>query len=224
MTNDNLPTHELGDTLVSAEYSKSRRKRLIAQVAGGALLGAVVITGAFQLPGLFAQDNSVSAGSGGLAIVPAAAPASSAPPTVWASSAPPAAAGKGAAARPNAGSGISPKEEKALDKYFASGYDLNEGKKLAELWKMEDKELLQVKAIAGQKLLDGEKLPVKPGAPAVPSQDDPETKQVAKFFAEGYDYDDAATLAKLWKKPTPYDAKVEGGKRLLAGETLPIKP
>ena len=44
------------------------------------------------------------------------------------------------------------------------------------------------------------------------------------FFAAGYDYDDAVQLAKLWKKADAYQAKVEGGKRLLAGETLPIKP
>ncbi|GLY97626.1 hypothetical protein [Actinoplanes sp. NBRC 103695] len=211
MTNENPATIELGDALVSAEQSKSRRKRLIAQTAAGAMLGAVVITGAFTvLPGLFSQDEAVSAGSGGLAVVPAAAPASSAP-------------AEPAPQRPNQGPGISDKQEKALDKYFASGYDLNEGRKLAKLWKMEDKELIQVKAIAGQKLLDGEKLPVKPGSPPV-EQSDAESKQVAKFFEEGYDYDDAAKLAKLWKKPTPYDAKVEGGKRLLAGQTLPVKP
>jgi hypothetical protein len=216
VTNENPATIELGDALVSAEQSKSRRKRLIAQTAAGAMLGAVVITGAFTvLPGLFSQDETVSAGSGGLAVVPAAAPASSAPAAPVAVPADD--------EHPNAGPGISDKQEKALDKYFASGYDLNEGKKLAKLWKMEDKELIQVKAIAGQKLLDGEKLPVKPGSPPV-EQSDAETKQVEKFFAEGYDFDDAAKLAKLWKKPTPYDAKVEGGKRLLAGETLPVKP
>jgi hypothetical protein len=32
------------------------------------------------------------------------------------------------------------------------------------------------------------------------------------------------TLAKLWKKSDPYQAKIEGGKKLLAGETLPIRP
>ena len=44
------------------------------------------------------------------------------------------------------------------------------------------------------------------------------------FFAAGYDYDDAVKLARLWKKSDPYQAKIEGGKRLLAGDTLPIKP
>ena len=44
------------------------------------------------------------------------------------------------------------------------------------------------------------------------------------FFAAGYDYADAVKLAKLWHTVDPYHAKIEGGKRLLAGQTLPIKP
>ena len=49
-------------------------------------------------------------------------------------------------------------------------------------------------------------------------------KQYDAYFNAGYDYDDAVELAKLWKKSSPYDAKVLGGKKLLAGETLPIQP
>ena len=46
---------------------------------------------------------------------------------------------------------------------------------------------------------------------------------VDAFFNAGYDIDDAVKLAKIWHVTT-YQAKVEGGKKLLAGQTLPIKP
>ena len=44
------------------------------------------------------------------------------------------------------------------------------------------------------------------------------------YFAAGYDYDDAVKLARIWKLSDPGDAKVKGGKLLLAGKKLPIKP
>ncbi|MFG1608417.1 hypothetical protein [Actinoplanes sp. NPDC049265] len=231
MTNENPETIQLGEALLGAEQQpKNRRRRLIAQTAGGALLGAAVISGAFALPHAFsAKSSDTSAGVGGTAVVqPGAAPAASASPLsptelnkklIEAGKLPPA----GDDAHPNAGPGISKAEEKALDKYFAAGYELGEARKLQKIWKMEDKELLQVKSIAGQKLLDGKKLPIKPGNTA-PPQTSAEQKQVDAFFKKGYDYDDAAQLAKLWKLESPYDGKVAGGKKILAGETLPIKP
>jgi hypothetical protein len=230
VTNENPETIQLGEALLGAEQQpKNRRRRLIAQTAGGALLGAAVISGAFALPHVFAAKSSdTAAGVGGTAVVqPGAAPsASPLSPTelnkkLAQEAGQPVAAG--ADDHPNAGPGISKAEEKALDKYFASGYDLGEAQKLQKIWKMQDKELLQVKAIAGQKLLDGKKLPVKPGY-SVPADQPIKDKQVDAFFKKGYDYDDAAKLAKLWKLESPYDAKVAGGKKILAGETLPFKP
>jgi hypothetical protein len=234
VTNENPETIQLGEALLGAEQQpKNRRRRLIAQTAGGALLGAAVISGAFALPHvLSAKSSDTAAGVGGTAIVqagaPGAAPAASASPASPTAINEALAKKKGIAAqdgadRPNAGPGISAAEEKALDKYFASGYDLGEGFKLQKLWKMQDKELLQVKVVAGQKLLDGKKLPIKPGNTA-PPQSSGEQRQVDAFFKKGYDYNDAAQLAKLWKLESPYDAKVAGGKKILAGQTLPIKP
>ncbi len=49
-------------------------------------------------------------------------------------------------------------------------------------------------------------------------------RQYDAFFDAGYDYDDAVKLAKAWKLADPYQAKIEGGKRLLAGDTLPFQP
>ena len=106
-----------------------------------------------------------------------------------------------------------PKELAALDAFFAAGYSYVDAEKLAELWKSADP--YEAKVTAGQALLDGKKLPIKP---------DPSAAAVDAFFAAGYDYDDAVALAKLWKSADPGEAKVAAGKRLLAGKKLPIKP
>ena len=79
-----------------------------------------------------------------------------------------------------------------------------------------------VKAEAGRRILAGESLPIRPKPENV--VDAKEQARTEAFFAAGYDYDDAAELAKLWKLDEPYQAKVEGGKRLLAGDELPIRP
>ncbi|MGI4894010.1 MAG: hypothetical protein ACRYF3_02735 [Janthinobacterium lividum] len=41
------------------------------------------------------------------------------------------------------------------------------------------------------------------------------------FFAAGYDYDDAVSLGKTWNVDS-FEAKQSAGRKLLAGETLPI--
>jgi hypothetical protein len=74
-------------------------------------------------------------------------------------------------------------------------------------------------------LLAGQVLPIPPsGEKPTPGGDDAEAKDLNAFFSAGYDYKDAVRLAKIWKSKTAYDAKVEGGKRLLAGQTLPFAP
>ncbi|MFI7542077.1 hypothetical protein [Actinoplanes sp. NPDC049599] len=116
------------------------------------------------------------------------------------------------------GEQISPTEQKRLDAYFAAGFNYDDAVKLAKIWKLADPYAAKVEG--GKRLLADKKLPVKPSAVAEAK----ETARVNKFFSAGYDYDDAVKLAKLWKLADPYAAKVEGGKRLLAGDTLPIKP
>jgi hypothetical protein len=46
------------------------------------------------------------------------------------------------------------------------------------------------------------------------------------YFKQGYGYDEALKLATIWKKDAgnPAAIKVEAGRRLLAGETLPVQP
>ena len=113
---------------------------------------------------------------------------------------------------------ISAKDQKRLNAYFAAGYNWDDAVKLAKIWKLADPGAAKIEG--GQRILDREKLPVKPSG----LKEAKEEKRVTKFFAAGYTYDDAVTLAKLWKLDDPYAAKIEGGKRLLAGDPLPIKP
>ena len=188
------------------ELAKSyRRRRLIAQTAGGAVLGVAVITGAFQIPNLFPGET---APSGGTAVVQPAASATKGPATL-------------PSAAPDAQDPMfTSADQKARDKYFAAGYDLDEAEELAKIWKIRN--LDDVKIKAGQLLLNGKKLPVRPPASSV--SDAAAEAQAQAFFEKGYDVDDAQRLAELWKLPSAFDAKVAAGKKILAGETLPIKP
>jgi hypothetical protein len=113
---------------------------------------------------------------------------------------------------------IDSREQKQLDAYFAAGYNYDDAVKLAKLWKLSDP--FAAKVEGGKRLLADKKLPVKPSAVAEAK----ETARVNAFFKAGYDYDDAVKLAKAWKLADPYQAKIEGGKRLLAGDTLPFQP
>jgi hypothetical protein len=109
------------------------------------------------------------------------------------------------------------------DAFFTSGYDGTDAIKLAKIWKLDSPEAAKI--MGGTKLLDGEKLPLKPHYDdGISSAERKKALQVDKFFAAGYDYNDAVKLKKIWHTATPYDAKVLGGKKLLAGQSLPIKP
>ncbi len=173
-----------------------QRRRRGAQVASGAVLGAGLIAGAVNLPGLLPAGPAGSA----TVLAPAAAPAPTTSP-----SAPPSEA----------------ELEKRWDAYFGAGYDYDDAVRLAKIWNSKD-EIGAVKAEAGRRLLAGEALPFKPSPDNV--ADAKETRQVDAFFAAGYDYDDAAKLAQLWKTDDAYGAKVLAGKKLLAGEALPFEP
>lgn len=182
-----------------------RRRRRGAQVASGAVLGAGLIAGAVNLPGLLPATPSDS----GASWSPAGAPS----PTAT------------AVPSPTSTRVSEDEQQKQWDAYFSAGYGYDEALQLAKIWNLKG-DVGSVKAEAGRRLLAGETLPIQPG-PSNPEPDPVEAQEAARvnaFFAAGYDYNDAVKLAKLWKTVDPYHAKIEGGKRLLAGETLPIKP
>jgi hypothetical protein len=203
-----LESHEYLAPDPAAVYARSqelartyRRRRVGAQTAGGAVLGASLVAGGIGLP------HVLSGGSRTNVVVqaPAAAGAETTPPVTT----PPS---------------PSPEFDRDLEAYFDAGYELGDSKKLAKLWNLstDPENLLNVKAEAGRRLLAGEELPVKPTPGAVVSAK--EARAVKAFFDAGYDFKDAKKLSKLWKAASPYEAKVLGGEKVLAGEQLPIRP
>ncbi|PRY14141.1 hypothetical protein [Kineococcus rhizosphaerae] len=52
---------------------------------------------------------------------------------------------------------------------------------------------------------------------------DPDQSALDEYFAAGYDYDDAVRLGKIWNVDF-YEAKIRGGRELIAGQTLPVAP
>jgi hypothetical protein len=58
--------------------------------------------------------------------------------------------------------------------------------------------------------------------PASAPPEDHGSSELDAFFNAGYEWSDAVKLARLWKMPDPTDAKIEGGRRLIAGEHLPL--
>jgi hypothetical protein len=61
--------------------------------------------------------------------------------------------------------------EKAQSAFFAAGYDSNDAVTLSKMW--HDSDLMQVKTEAGQKLIDGQPLPIQPSGPSVSSVEVP---------------------------------------------------
>jgi hypothetical protein len=110
-------------------------------------------------------------------------------------------------------------DQAALDAFFNAGYTWDDAVKLAKAWHLSDPS--DAKVMGGKKIEAHQALPFKPKAANVKAAK--EQKAVLKFWNAGYDQTDAAELAKIWHVST-YQAKVEGGQKLLAGETLPIKP
>lgn len=125
---------------------------------------------------------------------------------------------------PHPNPGVPPKPDSAasaaLTAFFHAGYVWEDAVQLAALWKMSDPS--EAKVAAGEKLEAGQKLPIAPKPANVAAAKT--AAAVEKFFAAGYTYEDAVELATLWKLPDAYAAKVAAGEKLLAGQTLPIKP
>ncbi|KUL35255.1 hypothetical protein [Actinoplanes awajinensis] len=174
--------------------TKHKWRRRGASVAGGAALGAGLIAAVVNLPAILPGSPDAGTGSAGSPFVAAAQASPSVTPSV--------------------------DPEAAYAAYFKAGYDYDDAFKLAKLWNMPTSDIAAIKGEAGRRLLAGETLPFQ----HVPAPDVTTPPSVIKFFEAGYNYNDAVKLAKLWKLKSPYDAKVAGGKRLLAGQTLPIKP
>lgn len=104
------------------------------------------------------------------------------------------------------------------DAFWGAGYTAEDLEALRGLWRTD---ALEAKARAGQMVLDGETVPVAPGA-AGPGEsaypvgvDDIEVLRKA-----GYTFEDAERLAELWKTDV-YEAKARAADMVRDGETPP---
>jgi hypothetical protein len=179
--------------LKSREIARSiHRRRWAVRATGGAVLASGLVAGGIALPG-----------RGG------ASPANSAAVSV--------ASGGGSSSPSAAPSSAAYTTAQDMAAYFAAGYDYTDATQLATLWNETD--INQVKADAGQKLLEGQTLPVQPsGTPETPVNTD-----VSAFFAAGYTYNDAVKLGKLWHISS-YQAKAKAGKELVNHQPVPYPP
>jgi len=184
-----------------------RRRRRAAQGAGGAVLGAGLVASSVAAAGWLPNNNGRHGGS----TISMAAPAPLPSPTALTTPTPVASPSPLTSAQ----------QDQALSAYFAAGYNYNDALALAQLWHMTG-DPSTIKAEAGRRLLAGQTLPVKPSVASVANATD--DADVNAFFAAGYTYEDAVGLAGLWKISDPYQAKIDAGTKLLAGDTLPIAP
>ena len=100
----------------------------------------------------------------------------------------------------------------------AAGYSFLDEMMLSELWAVE---VGQAKARAGQMLLDGQVLPILPGAGDVLAE--PGELAYNAYWDAGYSQEDAEALAALWNSDV-YVTKVRAGQMILDGLPLPFTP
>lgn len=107
------------------------------------------------------------------------------------------------------------------DAFWGAGYYLEDAVALAALW---DVDVLEAKGRAGQLLIDGQAVPVAPGAsldltdPGVIARLD-----LAAFGDAGYTADDGQVLAALWDVDVT-EAKARAGRMVRDGQTVPVLP
>lgn len=102
--------------------------------------------------------------------------------------------------------------------FWGAGYTTADLAALGDLWHAD---ALEVKARAGQMLLDGDTVPVAPGTSSDEDAHGVTTEQSDAFWEAGYTVDDAEQLAELWQIDM-VEAKARAGGMLLDGKTPPV--
>ncbi len=105
------------------------------------------------------------------------------------------------------------------DAFWGAGYSSVDIARLGELWQLDD--ALEVKARAGQLILDGKQADLGNTTPEVTDQ---QVGAAIAFWDAGYSSEDIAKLGQLWNVEDSYEVKITAGEKLLAGEALPIPP
>ncbi len=104
--------------------------------------------------------------------------------------------------------------------FWGAGYSGQDMNKLQEIWHLD---VTQAKARAGQMLLDGEPLPIEPGAYDVDPLDAPDLAPIMEALDAGYTDADIHALEEIWH--TDYlETKAHVGELLLAGKPVPVEP
>lgn len=105
------------------------------------------------------------------------------------------------------------------DAFWGAEYTAGDLETLRDLWNVD---ALEAKARAGQMILDGERLPLAPGASG-PVEEGPYPGPEAQdaLREAGITYEDAQQLAELWQVDTD-EAKARAGDMLLRGEEPPL--
>lgn len=104
------------------------------------------------------------------------------------------------------------------DAFWDAGFSTEDQLELAELWSLDT---IEVKARAGQMVLDGERLPFEPGTRTTPKPSAEEIAASQAFIDSGHTSEDLAALSALWNVDE-MEAKVRAGKILLVGKPLPL--
>lgn len=106
----------------------------------------------------------------------------------------------------------------AAQTFSENGYTPGDAAELSQQWKSPCG-ASGAAIFAGEKLAAGQTLPIAPSG-AYPS----DAQAVRAFTDAGYTLDDGVALAQQWKSATLWEAKVTAGKKLAAGQALPITP
>lgn len=109
----------------------------------------------------------------------------------------------------------------ALATFWDNDFTLEDARALADLW---NADVVSAKAVAGQRLLDGGRVPVAPERGVLPGEPRVEAVWHAQqaFYDAGLGYEDALVLGELWEFDNPAVVKAVAGQQLLGGGRLPL--
>lgn len=105
--------------------------------------------------------------------------------------------------------------------FDGAGYGSADAQTLARLWRTNDPKIAE--ALAGQAILDGDAMPIRPGQAATSGSYDLGLEMIQHFIDDGFDYFDAQVLAKVWNTNDVYTAKALGGQLVHDGRAAELK-
>jgi hypothetical protein len=250
VSHEHLAPH-LGEVYLGSQelYRKYRRRRLSAQVASGAVVGAGLLAVGSNLPAGLLPGATLPG-----PVVTVTTPGRTTPPTVptslseadldrdlnaydragygysdavrlaeiWHTDADPgyvkAEAGRQLLAGGTLPIGPHADDDRAIAAFANAGYTPGDAVRLAKIWKLPGP--AEAKIAGGRRVEAGQPMPFPPRPADLKAARDEAARQ--KFWDAGYDSKDAEKLSALWHVSVD-QAKVDAGRRLLAGRPLPLR-